>query len=75
MRNLMQHINDTGRTVSWGKENWIRDGKPTTEYSAAVFKKGSSKVEKMWTNENRTNMYWAIHDWAVSEGILKEDAA
>lgn len=74
MHSLMRQINDTGRTVSWGEENWLRDGKPTTEYSAAVFKKGSSKVTQMWTDEHQLGLYCTVHDWAVGEGVIKEEA-
>lgn len=71
----MRKINKTGRSVSWGKHNYLysypsQGGFPRIECSAVIFYPGSCKIQESFEALNVELLYRCVDEWARQQSII-----
>ena len=76
LQELMQQINDTGRSVSWSKTNFLYEERnrggiyPVIEYWVSIFKPQSSRLEITFTTRNIQKIIKQVEDWMKERGMI-----
>lgn len=77
LQTLMRQINKDGRSVSWGRSNYLyshpyNGGFPRIEWSATIFKKDSCRIDQMFESINCESLYRCVSEWAQEKGIIEK---